>query len=143
MRRAFGALLIALVMAGCGDPGPPAGGGGNVTTDVPPPSKVWFGSAFDPASFALTAKATAAKQGTPVVAVGRLLTAREPDGVSVQISTGGSVRLKLAVAAGATGPTDLYGVDLTSSNLGPATYIVSFVDARGSVLASGNLNITP
>ena len=143
MRRAFGALVIAVVMAGCGDPGPPAGGAGNVTTDVPPPSKVWFGSAFDPASFAMTDKATAAKQGTPVVAVGRLLTAREPDGVSVQISTGGSVRLKLAVAPGATGPTDLYGVDLTGSNLGPATYIVSFVDARGSVLASGNLNITP
>jgi hypothetical protein len=144
MRRAFVALVFGLVASACGDAGPPAGGGGaNVTTAVPPISVVWFGSAFDPATFALTDKTGAVKQGAPLVAVGHLFAARDPDGVSVQISTGGSVRQTLPVAVGPGGPQDVYGADLTSASLGPATYIVSFVDKRGSVLASGNLNVTP
>lgn len=145
MRWALGVLIIAIVVmvAACGDSGGGAPGGGNVTTGVPPASVVWFGTAFDPASFALTDKAGAFKQGTPIVAVGHLFNAREPDGLSVQISTSGSVRHTLPVAAGPTGPSEVYGADLTPANLGPATYIVSFVDKRGSVLASGNLNVTP
>lgn len=145
MRRAFAALMIVLVVAACGDSGgaPAGSGAGTVTTALPPLSVAWFGSAFDPTTFALTDKTGTVKQGAPVVAVGHLFSAHDASTVSVQLSTGGNVIATLPVAAGAGGTTDTLGADLTPANLGPATYIVSFVDKRGSVLASGNLNVTP
>ena len=142
MRRAFGAVFIALVVAACGDPGPPAGGGGgNVTTDLPPISAVYFGSAFDPATLALTDKGTSFKTGTPIVAIGTLLAARAPADVSVKIETSGSVKATLPVAPGGVGNT--YGVDLTQANLGPGPYLISFVDTQRRSLASASFNITP
>jgi hypothetical protein len=140
MRRAFGALMIALVVAACGDSGPPAGGG-NVTTDMPPISAVWFGTAFDPTSLALTDKGNSFKTGTPIVAIGTLLAPKAPEELSVKIETSGSVRATLPIAPGGVGNT--YGVDLTSANLGPASYLVSFVDKSGKALASASFNITP
>jgi hypothetical protein len=143
MRRALGAVLIALLVVGCGESAPGGGGGGNVTGDLPPLSVVWFGSAFDPSTFALTDKTASVKQGSPLVAVAKLFAPRPAEEVQVWISTGGSVRQRLPIAPGPTGTIEAAGADLTSLNLGPATYIVSFVDKKGTILASGNLNVTP
>lgn len=140
MRRAFWILMIALVVAACGDPAPPAGGG-NVTTDKPPISAVWFGTAFDPASLALTDKATAFKAGSPIVAIGTLLAARPPEEVSVKIETSGNVRATIPVAPGGVGNT--YAADLTVANLGPGSYLISFVDRTGKAFASASFNVTP
>jgi hypothetical protein len=142
MRRAFGAVLIALMVAACGDPGPPAGGGGgNVTTDLPPISAVYFGTAFDPATLALSDKGTSFKKGTPIVAIGTLLAARPPEEMSVKVETSGSVKATLPVAPGGVGNT--FAVDLTPANLGAGPFLISFVDKQGKALASASFNITP
>jgi hypothetical protein len=143
MRRTLGILVIGIVLAACGDSGPAGGGGGNVSADAPPLSVAWFGSGYDPATFGLTDKSNTSKAGAPLVTVGHLFAPRAPEDVSVTVSTGGSIRQTLPVAPGPTGPSDLYAADLGPANLGPATYIISFVDKRGSILASGNLNIVP
>lgn len=140
MRRAFGILMIALVVAACGDSPPPAGGG-NVTTDKPPISAVWFGSAFDPATLALSDKATSFKAGSPIVAIGTLLATRAAEEVSVKIETSGNVRATIPVAPGGAGNT--FGADLTSANLGPGSYLISFVDKTGKAFASASFNVTP
>jgi hypothetical protein len=139
MRRALGVLLVILVAAGCGgaDGG---GGGGGEPGEVPPLSKVLFGTGYDPGNFGVTGRATSLKAGTPMFASGQLFSGRNPEDVSVTISTGGSVRQTIAIAGGAG---SVYAVDLSGAGLGPATYIVSFVDKRGTILASGNLNVTP
>jgi hypothetical protein len=139
MRRALGLLLVVLMAVGCGDSGG-GGGGGAGGGEIPPLSKVWFGSGYDPGNFGVTGRASALKQGTPMFTAGRLFSARNPEDVSVTISTGGSVRLTLPTVGGAA---DVYAADLTGAKLGPATYIISFVDKRGAILASGNLNVTP
>jgi hypothetical protein len=108
---------------------------------MPPISAVWFGTAFDPTSLALTDKGNSFKTGTPIVAIGTLLAPKAPEELSVKIETSGSVRATLPIAPGGVGNT--YGVDLTSANLGPASYLVSFVDKSGKALASASFNITP
>ena len=146
MRSALGAVCIALLVLGCGDAAPAGGGGGGgggVSAGVPPLAVVWFGSAYDPASFAVTDKTSDVKRGSPVVAVGRLFTARAAEEVSAKVSAGGTVITTLPIAPGASGTIEVAAVDLTPANLGPATYIVSFVDKKGTQLASGKLNIIP
>ena len=143
MRRAFGALVLALWVVGCGDteaPGAP-GGGGNVTAGLPPTSAVWFGTAFDPTSLAITDKGNSFKAGTPIVAVGTLLATRTADQLTVKIENSGSVKATLPVAANSIDNT--FAVDLTSANLGPGPYLVSFVDKDRKSLASASFNITP
>jgi hypothetical protein len=142
MRRALGVLLVILVVAGCGgaDGGGGGGGGGGEPGEVPPLSKVLFGTGYDPGNFGVTGRATGFKAGTPVFASGQLFSARNLEDVSVTIETGGSIRKTIPATGGAG---SVFAVDLTGAGLGPATYIISFVDKRGANLASGNLNITP
>jgi hypothetical protein len=139
MRRALGVLLVLLVVAGCGGGGG-GGGGGGEPGEVPPLSKVLFGTGYDPGNFGVTGRTTQFKAGTPTFASGQLFGARNPEDVSVTISTGGSVRKTLPPTGGAG---SVYAVDLSGAGLGPATYIISFVDKKGTILASGNLNIVP
>lgn len=140
MRWAIGALAIALVVAACGDSGPPAGGA-NVTTDKPPIAAVWFGTAFDPTTLALTDKGSGFKAGSPIVAIGTLFAARPAEEVSVKIETSGNVRATIPVAPGGVGNT--YGADLTTANLGAGSYLISFIDKTGKSLASSSFTITP
>lgn len=144
MRRALGALLIILSLAACSEApaNAPASGGTTVTGpgELPPISAVWFGTAFDPASMALTDKASTFKAGTPLVAIGTLFSARPPEELSVTIETGGSIRQTLPVAPGGTGNT--FGVDLTGANLGPGSYLISFKDKAQKSLASASVTIT-
>jgi hypothetical protein len=141
MRRAFLGLVISLVVVGCGDSGSPPAGGANVTTGKPPISAVWFGTAFDPATLALTDKTNSFKAGSPIVAIGTLLAARPPEELSVKIETSGSVKATLPITPGGDGNT--FGADLTSANLGPGSYLISFVDKAGKALASASFNVAP
>jgi hypothetical protein len=144
MRRAFAAVLTLLLAIGCSSPpaAVPASGGTTVTRpgELPPISAVWFGTAFDPATLALTDKASTFKAGTPLVALGTLLTPRAPEEMSVTIETGGSIRKTLPVAA-AVGNT--LAVDLTQAALGPGPYLISFKDKSGKNLASSSVTLTP
>jgi hypothetical protein len=144
MRRAFAALLTMMLAIACASPpaAVPASGGTTVTGpgELPSISAVWFGTAFDPATLALTDRANTFKAGTPVVAIGTLLAPRAQEELSVTIETGGSVRQTLPIAAG-TGNT--YAVDLTPAGLGPGPYLISFEDSTGKSLASASVTITP
>jgi hypothetical protein len=144
MRRAFGALLIILAVVACSEApaNAPASGGTTVTGpgELPPISQVWFGTAFDPASLALTDRASTFKAGTPVVAIGTLFTPRPAEEVSVTIETGGSIRQTLPVAPGGSGST--FGVDLSGAGLGPGSYLISFKDKAQKTLASASVTIT-
>jgi hypothetical protein len=140
MRRALGVLLVILVVAGCGGADGGGGGGGGEPGELPPLSKVLFGTGYDTANFGVTGRATALKAGTPMFASGQLFSSRNPEDVSVTISTGGSIRQTIPPAGGAG---SVFAVDLSGAGLGPATYIISFVDKKGTILASGNLNVVP
>jgi hypothetical protein len=144
MRRAFVVLLAILSLAACSSPPPnaPASGGTTVTApgELPPISAVWFGTAFDPATLALTDRGNAFKAGSPIVAIGTLLAARAPADVSVRIETSGSVKATLPVGPG-VGNT--YAIDLGPANLTPGPYLLSFVDTGRKQLASASFNITP
>jgi hypothetical protein len=145
MRRAFGVLLTIVAVAACGSPpaNVPASGGTTVTGpgELPPISAIWFGTAFDPATMALTDKGSGFKSGTPIVAVATLTAPRTPDVLSVKIETSGNVRATLPVTGPGVGNT--FGVDLTAAGLGPGSYLISFVDKDRKSLASASFNITP
>ena len=142
MSRAVAALLTMVLVIACSSPpaNVPASGGTTVTGpgELPPITAVWFGTAFDPATMALTDKGSTFKAGAPVVAIGTLLSARPPEELSVAISTGGSVRKTLPVGPG-VGNT--FGVDLGAMSAG--NYLVQFQDKARKNLASSSVTITP
>ena len=102
MPRVLAILLaiVALVTAACGGGGGGSGGDGAAASaagaapvangDIPPGSTVFFGSAYDPSSFAVADKTGKIAQGqTPIVAVGKALAPVDGTGVQVQITEGG------------------------------------------------------
>ena len=152
MMRALGVVLIALVLAACGDSG--GGGGGNegatgivggpgttVTEAVPPIAAVWFGTAYDSANMNIYDKGSTFKAGSPVVAVATLITPRDPSDLKITIEINGSVKATLPPSPGGTGTT--YGVDLTPQKFAPGSYLISFKSAAGKSLASASVTISP
>ena len=143
MKRALilGVLLLAACGSGGGGGDPGGGGGGG---EFPPGNVVWFGTSYDPTTVALIGKATTLKAGGPIAAVARLFTARSPSTVQVVISSGSTIRSRVAVGAANNGEqSDVFGIDLTNAGLTPNTWIVSFVDAQERILASGFLTVVP
>jgi hypothetical protein len=133
-------LITAIAVAACGGGGGGGGGGGN-TAGLPPVGVVWFGAGLDPATLALTGQATSIKTGTPIFAVGRFLQPKPPEEMTVVISVLGSRLARVPLPAGE--PSNAFGVDLTSQNLKPGSYLVDFTDTNRRTLASGNLTVTP
>jgi hypothetical protein len=146
MKRAVGVLLLAVLLTACGGSAPAAGGGGAgagaATGDIPPLSVAWFGTAVA-SDFGIVGKLTSVKQGSPVFVVGHLFPAHDPSEVTVNISIGGSIVKSVTLLPGAGGSNDVVSADLSGSGLGPGTYIVSFVTGGRTILATGNLGVTP
>jgi hypothetical protein len=112
--------------------------------DLPAGSSVLFGSAYDPATLAVANKATNIKAGSPMVAVGRALAPLAPAGVTVQVGAGGNAKPPRPVTVSDNADKASYfAFDLTPDALAPGTWIVSFVNANGHVLASGYLTVSP
>lgn len=150
MRRFVGGLVIlAMVLASCGGSTPNAsgggGGGGGGGADLPVASTVIFGSAFDPTSFAVTGKTGSVKQGTvPLVAVGRIFTARPTSEVTVTVGSGSrNFAPRPVTASNSADQADIFAFDLSNDNLGPGTWIVDFKTPAGKIVASGFLVVTP
>ena len=155
MPRVLAILLVslALVTAACGGGG--SGGGGAAASaagaapvadgDIPPGSTVFFGSAYDPATFAVADKTGKIAQGqTPIVAVGKSLAPVDGAGVQVQIKAGGKPKpLRAPVAMDNPSSASYFATDLSGDNLTPGTWIVAFVNPEGRVLASGFLSVGP
>jgi hypothetical protein len=151
MRQFVVALAIAAVVSvGCGNAAPDAGGdgggggGGGGGGELPAPSTVIFGSAYDPASFNVTGKTGTIKQGTPVVAVGRIFTARATAETVVTIGSGSHNLVPRPVTvSNSPDQADLFEWDLGPDHLGPGTWVVAFTTPAGKILASGYLVVTP
>jgi hypothetical protein len=148
MRRFVGALaILALVLASCGGSAPAGGGGGGAgggAGDLPAPSTVIFGSAFDPGSFVVTGKTGTIKQGTtPLIAVARIFTARPASEVTVTVGSGSrNLAARPVTASNNAQQADTFAFDLSADNLGPGTWVVDFT-AAGRIVASGFLVVTP
>ena len=145
MRRAVGVLLIAVLLTACGGSSPAGGGGGGGgggPAEVPPLSVAWFGTSVDATSFGIVGRFTSAKQGSPIFVVGHLFPAHDAADVSVAISIGGSVQKTVNLLPGSGDNGAILSADLSSAGLGAGVYIISFVDPRGTIFASGNLTVT-
>lgn len=152
MRRLLAGLVVILAVGACGGGGTD-GGNAVPSAFTPPPvtngelpagSSVLFGSSYDPATLAVIDKSTKIKVGSPIVAVGRALAPVPMAGVTIQVGAGGSSKPPRPVTV-ADNPDNAryFAFDLTADALGQGTWIVSFVNANGRILASGNLNIIP
>lgn len=144
MKRAL--MLVVVLLAGCGGgtDGGGGGGGGGAGGEIPPGNVVWFGTSYDPTSLGLIGHAPRLQQGTPMVAVARLFTARSPSTVRVTIKSGSTVRAPVPVGAANNGEqSDVFAIDLTAFGLTPNTWVVSFVDPQERLLASGFITVIP
>jgi hypothetical protein len=147
MMRALRAFLLAVAAAlvigcsGSGSPPPAGGGGGGGTGQLPPVGTVWFGSAFDPASLAVTGRTTSLKAGSPIVAVGHFLQPKPPEDMTVTVSKQQSILHRLPVTG--SGPAKAFGIDLSAQKLDAGNYLITFVDKNRRTLAAGNLVVTP
>ena len=144
--RAFVLAVVAALVLGCSGSGsPPAGsgggGGGGGSGQLPPVGSVWFGSAFDPATLAVSDRATTLKAGTPMAAVGHFLQAKPPEDMTVTVSKLGSILHRLPVTG--NGPAKAFGIDLTPQKLDAGKYVITFVDKNRRTLAAGSLAVTP
>ncbi len=138
--RSVAVLLAALVLGSCSAQAP-AGAGAGAAGPLPPVGVVWFGTSFQPGTTTIVGQTTTVKQGTPVVALGRFLTAKSPEDLTVQIVLLGTTRARLPLPPGA--PSTSFGIDLSAQKLGPGPYQVNFVDTKRRTLASGTLTVTP
>jgi hypothetical protein len=154
MRRLVAVLVLAAVVSACGGGAAPAGGGGGgagasgaapVTNGaVPPGSAVFFGSAYDPTTFAVADKTTRAKAGTPIVAVGKALAPVDGTGVKIEIKLNATAKpLRAPDAMDNPTSASFFASDLSKDGLTVGTWIVSFVNPSGRVIASGFLSIVP
>lgn len=147
----FVVLVMAVVVAACGGGSAPVTGNGSTfdpaatpNPDLPGLSNVVFGTAFDPATLAVTGKLTTAKAGSPLVAVGRSLAPRAAADTKVLVTTGGKRLDPIPVTASINPDSgDLFAVDLGPLNLSAGTWIVNFVNPQGRIVAAGSLQITP
>lgn len=147
---------LALVLAACGG----GGGGGDgagasaaasapgaapVTGGaIPPGSTVFFGSAYDPATFAVADKTTKIKVGDKVVAVGKALAPVDGTGVKLELKLNAAAKpLRAPDAMDNPATSEFFASDLSGDGLTAGTWIVSFVNPQGRVLASGFLSVAP
>jgi hypothetical protein len=154
MPRALAILFASLVLAvaACGGDGGGGGGGAAASAAgaapvangaIPPGSTVFFGSAYDPVTFAVADKTGKVAPGTkPLVAVGKALAPVDGTGVQVEIkASGASKPLRAPDAIDNPASATFFAVDLSNDNLTPGTWIVQFVNPNGRVLASGFLSV--
>jgi hypothetical protein len=105
---------------------------------------VYFGSAYDPTTFAVADKATTAKVGAPIVAVGKALAPIDGTGIQIQISLNNAAKpLRAPDAIDNPSSASFFASDLTKDGLTPGTWIISFIDASKRVIASGFLTVAP
>lgn len=150
---------LALVLAACGGTAAVAGqtagegqtaaaslpGAAPVTNGVlPPGSSVYFGSAYDPTSFAVAGKTTRIKPGDTVVAVGKALAPVDGIGIMLELKLNGKAKPQRAPdAIDSPAAASFFASDLTADGLTAGMWIVSFVNAQGRVIASGFLSVAP
>jgi hypothetical protein len=78
------------------------------------------------------------------VAVGKALAPTDGSGLKLQLSLNGSSKPARAPdAMDNPSSASLFASDLSKDNLTPGTWIVSFTNAEGRIIASGFLTVSP
>ena len=144
LRPAVAARATVATGAAVGGASAPAGAGTVTGGEIPAGSTVFFGSAYDATTFAVADKTGKIKQGATVVAVGKALAPVDGTGVKLKLEAGGQARPTRAPdAIDNPASATFFASNLTGDNLTPGTWIVSFVNPPGRVLASGFLSVSP
>ncbi len=150
------ALIVAtLLLAGCaaaatGAPSAPAAAQPAATdtpvpaapnlADLPPVGKIWFGSAFDADTFAISHRLTTVTAHEAFSFVAHLKKAIDGSKLAIRVSWNG--QLVATTAANATGTGDVWGF-----SPGPlfeaGTWRYDLTDIGGNVLATGTIKATP
>ena len=135
MRALILAVVAALVLVGCGN-----GGVTVANQDIPPAGTMWFGTAYDVSSFALTDRSDTFPAGQQIAVVAHMSSPPGNERVSLYMSLGG---IQTPV-----GYTDFSGqLDLMAELLPaiyfttPGQYPLQAKDAGGNVLSSATLTI--
>ncbi|MGO9208218.1 MAG: hypothetical protein ACLQBX_18920, partial [Candidatus Limnocylindrales bacterium] len=106
--------------------------------NVPPVGDIWFGSSFDPSTFAVAGITTSATPGSTVALVAQLPRSISSGQANLRGSLAGNVILNQALNVSGSG--DLFGTTVGPLNL-PGMYTYQIVDVGGDVLASGTLTV--
>ena len=111
-----------------------AGTAGN----IPPTGQVWFGSSFDPSTFALSGITISTSTGTSVALVAHLPRSVGSGDMSTRLYYNGT--LVANQATNMSGSGDIFGTTVGPFTLS-GTFRYEFVDVGGNVLASGDLTV--
>jgi hypothetical protein len=112
----------------------PAGTAGN----VPPVGSIWFGSSFDPSTFAMSGVTTTTPPGSTVALVAQLPRSISSGQATMRVSLEGNVILNQTLNMSGSG--QLFGTTVGPLNL-PGTYTYQIVDVGGNVMATGTLTV--
>ena len=143
INRVLGIVIIVTVLGAAGYtvlqllgvPAATPSAPGLAPADLPPVGQIWFGTSFDPTTFAVSGRATTFTSGTTVA-----LVAHSPRSIG---SGEGNLRITLDgqtinnSALQIAGEGELYGV--TYPLPVPGTYTFAITDLGGNVLASGSV----
>ena len=106
--------------------------------NVPAAGDVWFGTSFDPTTFAIAQRATTFSTSQAVAAVIHLT--RSVDGSELSIRSYWNGTLLATSALSWSGTGDVWGTTLGPA-LGAGDWRYEFVDVGGNVLASGQITV--
>jgi hypothetical protein len=112
-----------------------AGGSGSISADIPPVGQIWFGTGFDPTTFALSGKSDDAPTGRTVAMVAHLAAPVSSGQANVRIELGGTTMADNALQLSGTPAGDVVGFTLAFPIAG--SYRVTVTDAGGAALATG------
>ncbi len=113
--------------------------GGGSAGNIPPTGQMWFGTSFDPNTFAVSGRTSTTTKGTTVAAVATLPRSVSSGDINMRVSLDGTVIGVQQISM--TGSGELFGVTLGPYFVGGA-YKYDILDLGGNVLASGSLTVT-
>jgi hypothetical protein len=138
-----GVVLVVLVLLeglGVFKLGGGPGGSGPAAANLPPAGTIWFGSSFDPQTFAITNRLTTvtANQGFSFVA--RLPRTMDASGLVIRTSFDGKLVATIPVSVKGTG--DVWGFS-PGPLFAAGEWKYDLTDIGGNVLATGTITATP
>lgn len=136
MRAIILALVASLVLIGCSS----APGGAVNNVDQPSAGSIWFGTAYDPTTFALSGRTSSVNVGSQVALVAGIRPLAADERVSIQLTgAGGQFTAGYGdLSAGSTVVAFLIAPIWIDT---PGRLSVAVIDQGGNVLATSALTI--
>lgn len=112
---------------------------GGSAGNIPPSGQIWFGSSFDPKTFAVSGRTTTARTGSSVAMVAYLPRSVSSGDINLRVLADGTMIANQSVTM--TGSGELFGTTVGPFYLA-GSYRYEVTDIGGNVLASGTLTVT-